>query len=116
MSIKLLPASVDPVEPSDASTGLVPLTQRRIATQGSKTALVPAAAFAWSSSTRQSAANVIHGTPVEDSDIGETEVLSAEYVSGWTWNFPIESTAIAQYLFYAASLAAWSGRLINVYA
>lgn len=117
--MKLLPASVDPVDPqaSDVSTSLVPLTQRAITTRGGQTGLVPSADnFAWSSSTRRSEANVIDATPVEDSDSDETGVLGAEYVSAWTGSISVERTAIAHYLFYAAGLAGWSGRLINVYA
>lgn len=120
MSIKLLPASVDPVDPSqarDVSTSLVPLTQRAITTHGSQTGPVTSAdTFTWSSSTRRSAPNVIDATPVEDSDIDETQLPGAEYVSGWAWSRPIEATAVAHYLFYAVGPAAWNGRLISVYA
>lgn len=119
MSMKLLPASVDPVDPpaSDVSTSLVPLTQRAITTRGGQTGLVPSVdAFAWSSSTRQGGANVIYGMPVEDSDSDEIEILSGEYVSGWAGSNSAERTAIAHYLFYAAGSAGWIWRLINVYA
>jgi hypothetical protein len=120
MSIKLLPASVNAVDPPpapDVSTSLVPLTQRAITTRAGQISLVPsAAAFAWSSSTRRGEANLIYGTPVEDSQSDETGPSAGEYVSGWAWSRPVESTAVAQYLSYAAGLAAWSGRLIDVYA
>jgi hypothetical protein len=119
MSIKLLPASLNPVDPSPApevSTSLVPVTQRGIATQAGQIGLVPSAdTFAWSSSTRLHQANWIDGTPVEDSQSDET-ASAGEYVSGWAGSRPIESTAIAHYLFYAAAPAAWSGQLIDVYA
>jgi len=116
MSIKLLPASVNSLDPSkgpDVSTSLVPLTQRALTTQAGQ---IPSAdTFAWSSSTRLDQANCIDGIPVEDSQSDETG-LACEYVSGWAWSRPIESTAIAHYLFYSASPAGWSGRLIDVYA
>jgi hypothetical protein len=120
MSIKLLPASVNPVDPSresDVSTSLVPLTQRAIAARASQISLVPSAdAFAWSSSTRRGAANRIDGTPVEDSRSDETGSSGGEYVSGWAWSRLVESTAVAHYLFYAGDPAGWSGRLIDLYA
>jgi hypothetical protein len=137
MSMKLLPASVNPVDPSqasdvstrvsrDVSTSLVPLTQRAITTRAGQISLVPSAdAFAWSSSawstsTRRGQPNRIHGTPVEDSQSDETadeaDPSRGQYVSGWAWSRPIESTAVAHYLSYAASPAAWSGWLIDVYA
>lgn len=124
MSIKLLPASVDPVDPSqarDVSTSLVPLTQRAIATQAGQTSLVPSAdtfswsSSSWSSSRRLDQANWIDATPVEDSP-SNGAVSDGEYVSGWGWSRPVESTAIANYLFYAAARAGWSGQLIDVYA
>jgi hypothetical protein len=119
MSIKLLPASVDPVGPSqapDVSSTLVPLTQRAITTRAGQISLVPSAdTFAWSSSTRVGQANWIDGTPVEDSQSDGT-ASAGEYVSGWAGSRPIERTAIAHYLFYAAAPAGWSGRLIDVYA
>ena len=106
MSIKLLPASVNPVDPSqapDVSTSLVPLTQRAITTRAGQIRLVPSAdAFAWSSSTRRGGANRIYGTPVEDSQSDETGRSGWEYVSGWAWSRPVESTAVAHYLSYAA--------------
>lgn len=122
--MKLLPASVDPVDPqasdvstSLASTSLVPLTQRAISTRAGQVDLVPsAAAFAWSSSTRRGGANVIYGTPVEDSDSDETGALVGEYVSAWAGSNSVERAAIAHYLFYAAGRAGWSWRLISVYA
>jgi hypothetical protein len=118
MSIKLLPASVNPVDPSqasDVSTSLVPLTQRAIATRASQISLVSSAdAFAWSSSTRRGEATRIDGTPEEDSHADETG--RGEYVSGWGWSTPVERTVIAHYLSYASAPASSSGRLIDVYA
>lgn len=120
MSTKLLPVSVNLVGPSqapDVSTSLVPPTQRAITTRTGQDTLVPSAdAFAWSSSTRPGKLNRIYGTPVENSQSDETAPSDGEYVSGWAWSRSVESTAIAHYLFYAASLAGWSGRLINLYA
>ena len=124
MSIKLLPASVNAVDPSQASdaltnvsTSLAPVTYRAITTRAGQISLVPSAdAFAWSSSTRRGAANVIYGTPVEDSPSDETGNSRGEYVSGWAWSRPVEITAIAHYLAYAAGLSGWNGRLINLYA
>ena len=120
MSIKLLPASVNPVDPSlapDVSTSLVPLTQRAITTRAGQISLVPSAdAFAWSSSARRGGANRIYGTPVEESQSDAAGASAWEYVSGWTWSPPVERTAIAHYLSYAAGLAAWSGRLLDLYA
>jgi hypothetical protein len=120
MSIKLLPASVNAVDLSrapDVSTSLVPLTQRAITTRAGQISLVPSAdAFAWSSSPRRGEANFIYGTPVEDSQSDETGRSGGEYVSGWAWSRPVESTAVAHYLSYAAAPGAWSGRLIDVYA
>ena len=119
MSMKLLPASVDSVDPSnaaDASTSLVPLARRAITTQAGQISLVPSAGpFSRSSSTRLDQANWIDGTPVEDSESDDT-ASAGEYVSGWAWSRPAESTAIANYLFYAAAPAGWCGRLIDVYA
>jgi hypothetical protein len=117
MSIKLLPASVNSVDPSqapDASTSLVPLTQRAIAPRAGQISLVPSA-DSWSSSRRPNRANSIDGIPVEESESDGT-VSASEYVSGWAWSRPVERTAIASYLFYSAALAGWSGRLINLYA
>ena len=120
MSIKLLPAAVNPVDPPqapDVTSSLVPLTQRAITTRAGQISLVPsAAAFAWSSSTRQGQAKFIHATPVEDPQSDETGNSGWEYLSGWAWSRSVESTAIANYLFYGAGPARWSGRLINLYA
>jgi hypothetical protein len=120
MSIKLLPASVNPVDPSEASDGstsLVPLTQRAIATQASQISLVtPADAFTWSPTTRRRRANRIYGTPVDDSQSDQTGRSTGQYVSGWAGISPVERTAIAHYLFYAASPASWRGWLIDLYA
>jgi hypothetical protein len=120
MSIKLLPASVNPVDPSqapDVSTGLVLLTQNLIITRADQTSLVPpAAAFAWSSSTRRGETNCIDATPVDDFQSDETERSGWEYVSAWAWIRPIESTAIAHYLSYAGAPVRWNGWLINLYA
>jgi hypothetical protein len=119
MSIKLLPAPVNPVDPSqaaDVSASLVPLTQRSITTQAGQISLVPSAdAFAWSSSTRRREANRINGTPVEESQSDEAGRSGWEYVSGWTSSGPIARTAVAQYLAYAVGFASWSGRLIDLY-
>lgn len=123
--MKLLPASVNPVDPSqapDVSTSLVPLTQRAITTRASQISLVPSVdVFAWSSSTRRGEPNRIYGTPVEDSQSNdsqsnETARSGWEYVSGWAWSRSVASTAIAHYLSYAAAPAGGSGRLIDVYA
>ncbi len=127
--MKLLPASVNPVEASqspEVSTSLAPLTQRGITARASQTTLVaPADAFAWSSSTRRGEANRIDATFVDDSPSDsqssdsqsrETGPSAWEYVSGWAWSRPVEITAVAHYLSYAAGLAGWSGRLIDLYA
>ncbi len=120
MSIKLLPASVNPVDPSlasDVSTSLVLVAPRGISTRAGQFSLVPSAdAFAWSSSTRRGEANVIYGTPVEDSQSDETGRSAWEYVSVWAWSRLVESTAIAHYLSYAAGPVSWSGQLIDLYA
>ena len=117
MSIKLLPASVNPVDPPDVSTSLVPLTQRAITTRAAQISLVPSTdTFAWSSSTRRGVANRIYGTIVEDSQSDETGRSGWEYVSGWAWSRPVALTAVAHYLSYAAGPAGWSGRLIDLYA
>jgi len=126
MSIKLLPAAVNPVEPPqapDVSSSLVPLTQRAIATtqravptRAGQISLVPSAdAFTRSSSTRRGGANRIYGTFVDDSQSGGMGSSGGEYVSGWAWSHPVGRTAIAHYLFYAIDPASWSGRLINLY-
>jgi hypothetical protein len=120
MSIKLLPALVNPVEPSlapDVSTSLVRLTQRAITTRSGQISLVPPTdAFAWSSSARRGESNRISGTAVEDSESDETRGSGWEYVSGWAWSRPVESTAVAHYLFYAASPASGRGQLVDLYA
>jgi hypothetical protein len=129
MSIKLLPASVNPVEPQapEVSTSLVPLPQRAIIPRSAQISLVPSSsvssadAFAWSSSTRGGAANLIYGTPVDDSPSDDSPSNGTgrsvwEYLSGWAWSRPLESTAVDHYLSYAANPAGWSGRLINLYA
>jgi hypothetical protein len=118
--MKPLPAAVNPVDPSpapDASTSLVPLPQRAIPTRAGQIGLVPSAdTFAWSSSSLRGEPNRIDGIPVEDSQSDETGRSAWEYVSGWAWSPPVESTAIAHYLSYAGGFAGWSGRLINLYA
>jgi hypothetical protein len=119
MSIKLLLASnpVDPSQASDESTSLVLLTQKAIATRAGQINVVPSAdAFAWSSSTRRGESNFIYGTPVEDSQSDETGRSGGEYVSGWPGSLSVANTAVAHYLSYAAGLAGWSGRLIDLYA
>lgn len=126
MSIKLLPAAVNPVDSPqapDVSTSLVPLTQRAITTRAGQIGLVPSGdAFTRSSSTRRGGANRIYGTfvedsrSVEDSQNDETGRSGWEYVSGWPWSYSVGRTAIAHYLFYATHPAGWSGRLINLYA
>jgi hypothetical protein len=120
MSIKLLPASVNPLDSSqapDASTSLVPLAQRAVTTRAGQISLVPSAdAFARSSSSRRGEPNLIYGTVVEDSPGNEKERSAWDYVSGWVWSNLVESTAAAHYLSYAASPASWSGQLIDLYA
>lgn len=117
MSIKLLPASVSPVDQPEVSTSLVPLNRRAITTRAGQIRLVPsAAAFAWSSSTRRGGANPIYGTLLEGSQSDETGRSGWGYLSGWAWSHSVERTAIAHYLFYATGPAAWSGRLIDLYA
>ncbi|MGA3105145.1 MAG: hypothetical protein ABSD53_11745 [Terriglobales bacterium] len=119
MSIKLLPASVNPVDRSqapDVSTSLVPLTQRAITPRAGQHSLVPSRdTFSWSHSTPQDEAKWIDGTPVEDAQ-SDARDSAGEYLSGLAWSRPVASTAIANYLFYAAAPAAWSGHLIDVYA
>jgi len=119
MAMKLLPAvnPVDPLQASDVSSSIVALTQRAITVRAGQTSLVPTAdAFAWSSSTRRGEANRIDGTPVEDSQSDQTEPSGQQYVSGWAWSPPVENTAIAYYLSYAAGPAGWNSRLVDVYA
>src|SRR5580658_5323498 len=97
MSIKLLPASVNPVDPSaafDVSTSLVPLSQRAIATRAGQSSLAPSAdKLTWSSAVRPPASILISGTVVEDSQRDESGTSLGEYLSGWTVSRPIESTA-----------------------
>lgn len=125
MSMKLLPASVNTVDlslapdarASNVPTSLVPLTHGAITTRAGETSLVPSAdAFAWSSSTRRGGANRIYGTPVEDSQSDAAGGSAWEYLSGWAWSPPVERTAVAHYLLYAARPASRSGRGIDVYA
>jgi hypothetical protein len=120
MSIKLLPASVNPVEPSpspDGSTSLVPLTRRAITTGAGQISVVPSTdVFACSSSARRGEAPFIHGTLVEDSQSDEKGRSAWQYVSGWAWSGLVEGTAIVHYLSSAANPASWSGRLIDLYA
>ena len=120
MSIKLLPASVNSFEASqapDVSTSLVPLAQRAITVGASRNSLVPSAdAFAWSSSTRQDGATCINGTLVEDSESDAVGGSDWEYISQWAWSSPAQTTVVAQYLFYATASAAPNGRLIDLYA
>jgi hypothetical protein len=120
MSIKLLPASVnavDPAQASDVSNSLVPLASVAIASRSGKISLVPSGdAFTRSSATRRGEANFIYGTLVEDSHGDVAGRSGGEYVSGLGWGRPVESTVIAQYLFCSASSAGWRGRYIDVYA
>jgi len=118
--MKLLPASVNPVDPSqalDVSNSLVPLAARAITTPACQGSLVPSVdAFTWSPGTRQGGANWISGTFVEDSESDETGRSSGEYVSGWAGSSPVERTVVAHYLSYAAAPANGRGRLIDLYA
>jgi hypothetical protein len=119
MSMKLLPASVGPVDPSqsDVSNSLVPLAQRAIDVQGGQISDVPsAAAFTWSSRNRAAGANWIDATPLEDSESDEARRSAVEYVSGWAWGGSIGRSAIAHYLAYAAGLVGSRGRLVDLYA
>ena len=126
MSTKLLPAAVNPVDPSqvaylsnDVSNSLVPVAQRAITTRAGQASIVPSAdTFTWSSSARPSGTNWIDATPVDedDSQSDATGSAAAEYVSGWSGSYPIERTAIAHYLFYAAAPANANGQLLNLYA
>ncbi|MFY9674856.1 MAG: hypothetical protein WB817_02065 [Terriglobales bacterium] len=119
MSIKLLPALVHPVDPSqasDVSATIVPLSPRAVTTQAGQSILVPSGdTFSWSSSTHQGEANWIDGTFVDDSQSDAT-ASTGEYVSGLAGSRPVASTAIAHYLFYSTAPANWSGRLLDVYA
>jgi hypothetical protein len=117
--MKLLPASVNPVDPRvpDVSTSLVPLALRTISTRAGQISLVsPADAFAWSSSTRRDGVKRIDATPVEDSQSDATGRSGAEYVSGPAWSHSVERTAVAHYRFYATASAVWGGHLISLYA
>jgi len=126
--MKLLPASVNPVDPSQGpevssdvsnhvSNSLVPLAQRAIATRAGQASLAPSADnFSWSSGTRQGGVNCIDATPVEDSQSDQTGGSGGEYVSGGAWSGPVERTVVAHYLFYSGSAANGSGRLVDVYA
>jgi hypothetical protein len=120
MSMKLLPAAVNPVDPSlapDAAISLVPLTQRAISTRAGQASLVPSGDdFAWSSSTRQGQAKFIPATLVEDQQGDGTGHSGWEYLSGWAWGHSVASTAIAHYLFYGVGTALWNTGLINLYA
>jgi hypothetical protein len=53
---------------------------------------------------------------VDDSQSDQTGRSTGQYVSGWAGISPVERTAIAHYLFYAASPASWRGWLIDLYA
>jgi|SRR5579863_1320127 len=120
MAIKLLSASVNPVDPSaalDASTSLVPLTPRALTTQTGQISLGPPAdIFAGSSSARRGGANLIYGTAVEDSQSDEMGSSGWEYLSGWAWGRSVERTAVAHYLSYATGPAGWTGHLIDLFA
>jgi hypothetical protein len=120
MSIKLLPASVNLVDSSqapEASTSLVPLSQKAITARASQISLAPSAdSLAWSSSPRRGGANLIHGMLVEDSQGDGPGRSGWEYVSGWAGSRTVGSTAVAHYLSYATDRAGWRGRLIDLYA
>jgi hypothetical protein len=120
MSMKLLPAAVDSLDPSqipDVSNSLVPVAQGEITMRPGQTGVAPSAdAFSWSSRTRSAGPNWIDATPVEDSQSDEAGLSAVEYVSGWAWSVPIERTAIAHYLFYAAGLANRRRWLVDLYA
>ncbi|MGA9355871.1 MAG: hypothetical protein WBV46_19450 [Terriglobales bacterium] len=119
MSINLLLASVNPVDPSqasDVSSSLAPRTPKAVTTQAGQSSLAPSGdTFSRSPSTPQGEANWIDGTFVDDSQSDAT-ASAGEYVSGLAWSRPVASTAIAHYLFYSAAPSGWSGRLIDVYA
>jgi hypothetical protein len=120
MSIELLPASVTPAGPSQASgesTSLVLATPRAIATRASQISLVPSAGtFTRSSPARRGGAQFIYGTPVEDSPSDNAGLSPWQHVSGWAWNRLVANTAIAHYLSYAATPGSWTGQLIDLYA
>lgn len=123
MPIKLLPASVNTVDGSqalirtpDGSTTLAPLIQGALTARAQNSLILSTDAFAWSSSTRRDEAKFISGTPVEDSNSGEMGHSAWQYVSGWAWSRLVESMPIALYLSYASGSASWSGQLIDLYA
>jgi hypothetical protein len=128
MSMKLLPAALDPVDPpqgSDVSNGaskqvsdsLVPVDQRAIATRAGQSGLVSSTdTFTWSPRSRQGGVNWINATFVEDSESDKAGRSEGEYVSDWAWSFPAVRTVVAHYLSYAAGLASGSARLIDLYA
>jgi hypothetical protein len=125
MSMKLLPASVNPVDSSqapDVSNSIVPLAQGAITVRAGQVSVATSAdAFTSSSRSHRAGANWIDAnwidaTPVEDAQSDEAGRAAVEYVSGWTWSSPIELTAIAHYLFYAAGLAKGRGWLVDLYA
>jgi hypothetical protein len=121
--MKLLPASVNPVDPLPApdlsntvSNSLVPLAQSAITMRAGQVSVVPSAdAFTWSFRSRPSGVSWIDATVVDDSQSNEAGSSAAEYVSGWAWSSPIERTAIAHYRFYSAGLTNDRGRLIDLY-
>lgn len=118
MSIKLLPAAnpVESLAAAEVSSSLTPVSPRAISTQASQAGRVPSSdVVTWSSSARTGQTNWIDATPVEDWQSDATGA-ECEYVSGWAGSRSAESTAISQYLYYAAAPSGWSGRLINVYA
>jgi hypothetical protein len=123
MVIRLLPASVDPPDSTGtaASTSLV-LVNRALATRVStpSDSGYPADSYAWSAPAGRAGAHRIYGTPVEDSQgdgaSGETRSSAWEYVSGSAWSPPVERTAAAHYLMYAARFTSGNGQLLNVYA
>jgi hypothetical protein len=126
MSMKLLPAAMDPIDPlnvPDASNKLVPLGQRAIGVVGDQSGVFTADAFPLSSFTlssrnRAGGANWIDAVPVEDSESDEAGRVAVEYVSGWDWgsSLSIGRSVIAHYLSYAAGLMNGRGRLVDLYA
>jgi hypothetical protein len=124
MEIRLLPAPVDPPESSgaaDVSTSLVPVGRGALATRaGAGSDLVHCAdIYGWSSPAERGEAPRIYGTPVEEPQSENASGMGSsawEYVYGWAWSPPIERTATAHYLMYAAIPKAGNGRLIDVYA
>lgn len=120
MSMKLLPASVNPVDPSrapDVSNSLVPLAQQAISTRGGQISIDSSSdAFTWSARNRPAGLNWIDATPVEDSQSDEAGRPAVEYLSGWAWSSPIERIAIAHYLSYTAAATNGRGQFVNLYA